>query len=147
MARCDQGYLCDVCGDEVEDLRESDLYLRFVIGLVEPQRLLNQQERHIRCNPTQAQFIVDAGFEPVVVSGPFAKANLDAAYVRAQETLITRGWKRLQELFEQVVPVTEYPLPEVRDKLIAMEERLATVTESATKRLGERGADESQCDR
>ena len=29
MARCDQGYLCDVCGDEVENIRESDLYLRF----------------------------------------------------------------------------------------------------------------------
>ena len=32
MAPCDQGYLCDVCGDEVEEIFESDLYLRFVIG-------------------------------------------------------------------------------------------------------------------
>ena len=28
MARCDQGYLCDVCGQDVEAITESDLYLR-----------------------------------------------------------------------------------------------------------------------
>src|SRR5262249_26300165 len=28
MARCEQGYRCDVCGQEVEAINESDLYLR-----------------------------------------------------------------------------------------------------------------------
>ncbi len=33
MARCDHGYLCDVCGEEVDSIRDSDLYLRFVTGV------------------------------------------------------------------------------------------------------------------
>ena len=72
MARCELGYLCEVCGDEVAEIVDSDLYLSFVVGLVEPQALLARPERHIRCNPVQAQFIVDAGFPPVAVEGPFA---------------------------------------------------------------------------
>ena len=40
MARCDQGYLCDVCGEEVESIRESDLYLRFVTGELSSNELL-----------------------------------------------------------------------------------------------------------
>ena len=34
MARCDQGYLCEVCGRDVEAITESDLYLRYVLGEV-----------------------------------------------------------------------------------------------------------------
>jgi hypothetical protein len=113
MARCEQGYLCDVCGDEVEDLTESDLYLRYVIGEIDSRALLSAPERHIRCNPVQAQFIVDAHFEPVTAQGPFAKANLDAEDVRRREELVTRGWRRLQELKQLGIPVSEYPLPEV----------------------------------
>jgi hypothetical protein len=113
MARCEQGYLCDVCGDEVEDLTESDLYLRYVIGEIDARALLSAPERHIRCNPVQAQFIVDAQFEPVAADGPFAKANLDAEDVRRREELVTRGWRRLQELKQLGLPVSEYPLPEV----------------------------------
>jgi hypothetical protein len=113
MARCEQGYLCDVCGDEVHDITESDLYLRFVVGAIDSTALLSGAERHIRCNPVDAQFIVDPGFEPVVVEGPFAKQNLDAADVRRREELLTRGWRRLQELQQLGIPVSEYPLPEV----------------------------------
>lgn len=113
MARCDQGYLCDVCGDEVEDLIDSDLYLSFVIGAVEPRELSSRPERHIRCNPVQAQFIVDERFEPVVVEGPFDKRRLDPASVREQESLVTRGWQRLQEVAGQQISILEYPLPEV----------------------------------
>ena len=40
MARCDQGYLCEVCGEEVESIRESDLYLRFVTGELSSNELL-----------------------------------------------------------------------------------------------------------
>ena len=32
MARCDQGYLCEVCGGDVEAITDSDLYLRYVLG-------------------------------------------------------------------------------------------------------------------
>ena len=115
MAKCEEGYLCDVCGGDVENIWDSDLYLRYVIGKVDPETLHTTRERHIRCNPTLAQFIVDAEFEPVQVAGPFDKRQLDAAYVRDQERLITRGWKRLKELSHQeVVSLLEYPLPEFR---------------------------------
>ena len=117
MARCERGYLCDVCGDEVAEIVDSDLYLSFVIGLVEPQALLARPERHIRCNPVQAQFIVDPAFSPIEVDGPFDKRRLDAGYVREQEELLTRGWRRLQEIYGQTLPLIEYPLPEVRERL------------------------------
>ena len=63
MARCDQGYLCRVCGKEVEDIVDSELYLRFVIGEIDPETLHTQPECHLRCNPTLAQFITDLRFE------------------------------------------------------------------------------------
>ena len=98
MARCEQGYLCEVCGDEVEEITDSDLYLRYIIGEIDARALLSAPERHIRCNPVQAQFIVAEEFEPVVVEGPFAKKNLDPEDVRRREELVTRGWRRLQEV-------------------------------------------------
>ena len=114
MAKCDQGYLCDVCGQDVADLRESDLYLRYVIGLLDPEVLHTTPERHLRCHPTLAQFIVDPDFAPVEVSGPFDKRQLDAEYVAQQEELVTRGWLHLQEIYrERPETITEYPLPEV----------------------------------
>ena len=64
----------------------------------------------------QAQFIVAEGFEPVVVDGPFAKNNLDQDDVRRREELVTRGWRRLQEVKELGISVSEYPLPEVLAK-------------------------------
>ena len=114
MAKCEEGYLCDVCGGDVGELVESDMYLRYVIGLLDPETLHTASERHIRCNPTLAQFIVDADFEPVVVQGDFDKRRLDPRYVRERETLVTRGWRRLKELAHLDVPIIEYPLPEVR---------------------------------
>lgn len=116
MARCDQGYLCEVCDDEVEDITESDLYLRYVTGQLDGRSLLATPERHIRCNPTEAQFIVDPAFEPVIVEGVFAKSELDPAFVAERESLLTRGWQRLQEIaaLPSPIPVHEYPLPEFR---------------------------------
>ena len=114
MALCEQGYLCDVCGQEVEEITDSDLYLRYVLGEVHPEQLHLLRERHIRCNPVTAQFIVDPGFEPVRCEGAFAKEQLDAAYVAEQEAQITRGWRRLQEIPKLGLPtIQEYPLPEV----------------------------------
>ena len=118
MARCEQGYLCDVCGGDVENLWESDLYLRYVIGQVDPETLHTQRERHIRCNPTLAQFIVDPAFEPVVIEGPFDKRQLDPAFVGDRESLISRGWRRLQELAQSGdLSMLDYPLPEVVARL------------------------------
>lgn len=114
MAKCEEGYLCDVCGQEVEGLPESDLYLRFVIGQVDPETLHVSRERHLRCNPALAQFICDANFPAVCASGPFDKRQLDPAFVREQEALVTRGWQRLQELAGRDLPIAEYPLPEMR---------------------------------
>lgn len=110
MARCDQGYLCEVCGQEVENITVSDLYLRYVLGEVDARHLPAAPERHIRCNPTLAQFIVDSKFPPVEVDGPFSKRELDAADVAGREALVTRGWKRLQEVRRLKLPISDYPL-------------------------------------
>jgi hypothetical protein len=117
MAKCEQGYLCDVCGGDVEDLVDSALYLRFVIGQLDPETLHTTRERHVRCHPTLAQFIVDADFPPMYADGAFDKRQLDAAWVRDQESLVTRGWRRLRELAALEVSIIDYPLPEVRAKL------------------------------
>jgi hypothetical protein len=114
MSRCELGYLCDVCGKDVEEIIDSDLYLRYVLGEVPPEQLLNTRERHIRCNPTTAQFIIDPRFGSVRCEGPFAKQNLDPAFVTEQEERVTRGWRRLQELPRLGLTIEEYPLPEVR---------------------------------
>ena len=110
MAKCERGYLCEVCGEEVADITDSDLYLRYVIGEVPARALLTTPERHIRCNPTVAQFIVDPAFEPVVVEGAFDKRQLDAADVARREALLTRGWRRLQEVRALGLAISEYPL-------------------------------------
>ncbi len=116
MAKCEQGYLCDVCGDEVEDITQSDLYLRYVTGEVAARELMTAKERHLRCNPTLAQFIVAAEFEPVVVAGPFDKRLLDPADVARREDLVTRGYHRLQEVRGLGIPISDYPLEDVREK-------------------------------
>lgn len=115
MAKCEEGYLCDVCGGDVESITDSDLYLRYVIGQIDPETLHTTRERHVRCNPTLAQFIVDDSFLPVIVEGPFDKRLLDVDYVRQQEVLVTRGWRRLGEVAaQQALTILEYPLPEIR---------------------------------
>jgi hypothetical protein len=113
MARCEQGYRCEVCGGDVEEIVDSDLYLRYVLGDVPAEELHLRPERHVRCNPELAQYIVDGGFAPVRCDGFFDKSLLDAAYVAAEEARVTRGWRRLRELPSLGLPITEYPLPEV----------------------------------
>jgi hypothetical protein len=114
MAKCEEGYLCDICGGDVDGIAESDLYLRYVTGMVDPETLHTTRERHIRCNPVLAQFIVDSDFPPIVAEGDFDKRRLDPAYVKQRETLVTRGWRRLRELAGLELPILDYPLPEVR---------------------------------
>ncbi len=116
MARCELGYLCEVCGKEVEAIIDSDLYLRYVLGEAAPEDLHRLPERHIRCNPALAQYIIDPAFPPVLCVGVFAKENLDRGFVAEEEARVTRGWKRLQELPGLGVAILEYPLPEVRHR-------------------------------
>ena len=118
MARCEEGYLCDVCGGDVENIWDSDLYLRYVIGQIDPETLHTTRKHHIRCNPTRAQFIVAPDFEAVLIDGPFDKRQLDASFVHEQEHLITRGWQRLKELTHlEGVSLLDYPLPEIRQRM------------------------------
>jgi hypothetical protein len=110
MARCEKGYLCEVCGAEVEDVTQSDLYLAYVLGEVPAEELHLRKERHVRCNPERAQYVVDPAFAPVVCEGSFDKRTLDGDYVAEEEARVTRGWRRLQQIPTLGVPITEYPL-------------------------------------
>jgi hypothetical protein len=118
VAKCDEGYLCEVCGADVAEIVDSDLYLRYVIGELDPEVLHTTKERHVRCNPALAQFIVDSEFQPpVIVEGPFDKRALDPQFVRERESLVTRGWRRLREVVGVEEAIINYPLPEVRAEI------------------------------
>lgn len=110
MARCDEGYRCEVCGRDVEAITESDLYLRFVLGEVPLEMLHRLPERHLRCNPALAQYIIADGFEPLRCDGPFDKALLDPSFVADEESRVSRGWRRLQAVPTLRLAVPEYPL-------------------------------------
>jgi hypothetical protein len=114
VAGCERGYLCTVCGKEVEEITDSDLYLRYVLGEVEWDVLHRAPERHIACNPVVAQFIVSECFPPVRAQGAFSKDHLDPEFVRSEELRITRGFLRLRELEQAGLPIGEYPLAEAR---------------------------------
>lgn len=118
MAKCDEGYLCSVCGGDVENVTDSELYLRFVIGLIDPELLHATPEKHIRCNPALAQFIVADDFEPIALADEFSKEHLDATYVSEREELVTRGWHRLKEIRSfQDTSILEFPLLEIRERM------------------------------
>jgi hypothetical protein len=125
MAKCERGYLCEVCGQEVAEITDSDLYLRYVLGEVPPEVLHRLPERHVRCNPVLAQFITDASFAPVRGDGPFAKEALDPAHAAEEEARVTRGWRRLQELPRLGLTLIDYPLPEVREAMRRREEYIS----------------------
>ena len=110
MAKCDEGYRCEVCGRDVESITDSDLYLRYVLGEVPLELLHRLPERHIRCNPALAQFIADPAFAPVACDGPFAKTELDPQFVHDEEQRVTRAWRRLQAIPTLGLTVPEYPL-------------------------------------
>lgn len=118
MAKCDEGYRCEVCGRDVEAVVESDLYLRYVLGEVPLERLHLSRERHLGCNPALAQYIADPRFPPVACPGPFAKHELDPAFVADEEWRVTRGWRRLRAIPTLGLSIAEYPLavtPDVED--------------------------------
>ncbi|MBM82536.1 MAG: hypothetical protein CMJ78_18385 [Planctomycetaceae bacterium] len=110
MAKCDEGYLCDICQQPVDEIVDSDLYLRYILGEVSWEQLNTAAERHIRCNPVQAQFIVDDDFDPVEVEGDFDKRNFAPEDRKNIEDRVTRAWRRLQEVAKLGIPINEYPL-------------------------------------
>ncbi len=122
MARCERGYLCAVCGAEVEAITDSALYLAFVLGEVLPEQLHLLPESHLRCTPTVAQYIADPRFPAVRCEGPFSRELLDPQWVKDEETRVTRGWQRLQEVAELGIPLLDYPLPEVKARWQAVSE-------------------------
>jgi hypothetical protein len=113
MAGCEQGYLCVLCGQDVEGITESALYLRYVLGEVDWSQLHRAPEAHIRCDKSLAQFIVDASFEPVICDGAFAKCELDPEFVTSEEARVTAGYRRLRSLAQTSSSIAEYPLPDV----------------------------------
>ena len=118
MAKCDEGYRCDVCGNDVTSIVDSDLYLRYVIGELDPEVLHTSAERHLRCNPVLSQFIDYEDFEPIIVEGEFCKSHLDPKYSKERTELVTRGYTRLLQIgaTEGDRDVTGYPLPEAIKK-------------------------------
>ena len=88
-----------------------------MIGQLDPETLHTTRERHIRCNPVLAQFIVDDDFPPLAVDGGFDKRLLDPQYVEEREALVTRGYRRLKELKGLDLPIIDYPLAEVRAEI------------------------------
>lgn len=116
--KCDEGYRCEVCDNDVTSIVESDLYLRFVIGELDPERLHVAPERHIRCNPVLAQFIEDDRFESVTCDGAMSLSDLDPDFVAERRDLVTRGYRRLHEIvtWTDDRDLTQYPLPEIIER-------------------------------
>ncbi|EMI54610.1 hypothetical protein [Rhodopirellula sallentina] len=112
MAKCDQGYLCEVCGDEVTSIVESDLYLRYVLGQLDAEKLHLSPERHLRCNPVLSQYIDDERFDPVTVDSDFDKRVLDATFVSQQTERVSRAYRRLWQIAQSETPISllEYPI-------------------------------------
>lgn len=110
MAKCDEGYLCEVCGREVPGITDSDLYLRYVLGEVAAAELPGSPERHLACNPTLSQFIEDDRFERPRVEGPFGRAELDAGFVAAEVARVTAAYRRLREVHRLRLPIERYPV-------------------------------------
>jgi hypothetical protein len=97
-----------VCGRDVEAITDSGLYLRYILGEVPLEKLHLHPERHIRCDPELAQFIVDPTFATIKCDGPFGKSQLEEQYTREQEDRVTRAWRRLLQVPELGLAITDY---------------------------------------
>ena len=118
MAKCDEGYLCDVCGQDVAELTDSDLYLRYIIGLLDPE-VLHTTKRAPHplqpdARPVHRRRRFRAGRRRRPVRQTPARPQRSSAN---RKRLITRGWHRLKEVASLGIPIIEYPLPEVLAKI------------------------------
>ncbi|MFK7735264.1 MAG: hypothetical protein AB8B50_04500 [Pirellulaceae bacterium] len=114
MAKCDEGYLCEVCGEPVEKLSDSALYLQFVIGWIDSGLLQSRRECHLRCVPTLAQFVEHPEFEPVQIDGDFDRRRLDPVLAKQRQELVSGGYERLRTLQRKRkgLSIEDYPLAE-----------------------------------
>jgi hypothetical protein len=112
MAKCDEGYLCPICGEEVKRLIDSSLYLQYVIGWIKTDELQKTPDIHLRCNPNLAQFIESEEFKPpVTAEGPFDRRLLDPEFVKQRTQLISAGYQRLRQLQrDRSMPIEQYPI-------------------------------------
>ena len=117
MAKCDQGYPCELCDEPVKNIIESSLYLRYVLGEVEAHELFSAPERHLKCDLELAQFIVHEKFERPTISSESkaAQSELSQEQRLKKESRVTAGWLRLREVVHMGISITEYPLPEDAD--------------------------------
>jgi hypothetical protein len=107
MAKCDTGYFCRVCEQYVEDITDSELYLRFVLREVPFEDLFDAPEAHISCVPEIAREITDPVFRRAL---PESFQLAPSSPERAAR--VTAAWQRLQGLIGSGLAVQEYPLPE-----------------------------------
>ena len=98
MARCERGYVCVVCGLEVEELAQSALSLRYLLGDVTAEELHRVPECHLACDVALSQYIVEPNFPPVVCGGLLDRRTLDAEFVRGEVERVTRAWQQLQQI-------------------------------------------------
>ena len=87
-----------------------------MLGEVPLETLHRLPERHLRCNPALAQYIVDPAFAPVTCPGPFAKSEWDPAFVATEEERVSRGYRRLLAIPTLGLSVPEYPLSVTPDE-------------------------------
>ncbi|MCG6156229.1 hypothetical protein [Rubinisphaera margarita] len=105
MAKCDQGYKCEICGEPVKNIIESALYLRYVLGEVQLHELFGAPERHLHCDHDLCRFIRHEKFVQ-----PEEVELVDPADDQARVERVTRGYERLREVVGQGIPITDYPL-------------------------------------
>ncbi len=114
MAKCDEGYLCEICGEAVESLTDSALYLQYVVGWIDPETLHTRPDSHLLCLPSLAQFVEHESFPVVRVEGDFDRRKLDEDFVAERVALLSRGYRRLSQIQSKRkgLAVMDYPLPE-----------------------------------
>jgi len=105
VAKCDQGYNCEICGEPVKNIIESSLYLRYVLGEVQLHELFGAPERHLHCDHELSRYI---RHEKYTHSTGVEPPDPEAESERIER--VTRGYERLREVVSQGIPITEYPL-------------------------------------
>src|SRR5690349_5283066 len=88
---------CDKCGKPVVK-REDATWLNVEAGYMNGLGLLVYGNRHIRCSPSRAQYIVHPDFAPVIDPRPeFDKTLVPEDERREMTRRYTDAWLRLQK--------------------------------------------------
>jgi hypothetical protein len=87
---------CDKCGRPVAYHEDATVLLAKVEGRSE--LVLSFSARHIRCDPSRAQYIVDPKFKPPVIDPrpEHDKRNKDPMVVSFTESVFTTAWYEMQ---------------------------------------------------